>query len=75
VQKNNKMFFFPMIFMLCATLASLAFTIMKKISLIGAGSAVWGDWFQLVFAASMAVLAVILVVEGVQTFAAQRKKA
>lgn len=75
VQKNNRMFFFPMIFMLCATLASLAFTIMKKISLIGAGSAVWGDWFQIVFAAAMAVLAVVLVVEGVHTFAAQRKKA
>ena len=75
VQKNNKMFFFPMIFMLCATLVSLAFTIMKKISLIGAGSAVWGDWFQLVFASAMAVLAVVLVVEGFQTFAAQKKKA
>ena len=75
VQKNNSMFFFPMIFMLCATLVSLAFTIMKKISLIGAGSAVWGDWFQLVFAAAMTVLAVILVVEGVQTFSAQKKKA
>ncbi len=75
VQKNNKMFFFPMIFMLCATLVSLAFTIMKKISLIGAGSAVWGDWFQLVFAAAMAVLAVILVIQGIQTFSAQKKKA
>ena len=46
---------------------------MKKIALIGAGSAVWGDWFQLVFAAAMAVLAVILVVQGFQTFAAQKK--
>jgi carbon starvation protein len=69
------MFFFPMIFMLCATLASLAFTIMKKISLVGAGNAVWGDWFQLVFAAAMAALAIILVVQGVQTFSSQKKKA
>ncbi|MBP5199742.1 MAG: carbon starvation protein A [Schwartzia sp.] len=73
VQKNNKMFFFPMIFMLGATLTSLVQTIYKKISLIGAGSAVWGDWFQLVFAAAMAFLAVILVFQGVQTFSAQKK--
>ncbi len=73
VEKNNKMFFFPMIFMLGATLTSLAQTIFKKISLIGAGSAVWGDWFQLVFAAAMAFLAVILVIQGFQTFTAQKK--
>ncbi len=73
VEKNNKMFFFPMIFMLGATLTSLAQTIFKKISLIGAGSAVWGDWFQLVFAVAMALLAVILVIQGFQTFTAQKK--
>ena len=71
VGKNNKMFFFPMIFMLCATLTSLVLTIFKKFGAIGSGEAVWGDWFQLVFAIAMAVLAVILVVEGVQTFKKQ----
>ena len=71
VGKNNKMFFFPMIFMLCATLTSLVLTIFKKFGAIGSGEAVWGDWFQLVFAIAMAVLAVILVVEGVQTFKQQ----
>ena len=74
VQKNNKMFFFPMLFMLAATLPSLVQTIMKKIALIGSGGGFWGDWFQLVFAAAMAVLAVILVIEGFQTFAAQKKQ-
>ncbi len=74
VQKNNKMFFFPMLFMLAATLTSLVQTIMKKIALIGSGGGFWGDWFQLVFAAAMAVLAVILVIEGFQTFAAQKKQ-
>lgn len=77
-QKNNKMFFIPMIFMLAATLTSLVLTVINKIKLIGGmveGSvAAWGDWFQLIFAAAMAVLAIILVVEGVQTFAAQSKK-
>ncbi len=74
VGKNNKMFFIPMIFMLAATLTSLIITVFKKISLIGAGEAAWGDWFQLIFAAAMAILAIILVVEGVQTFMKQRKK-
>ena len=71
VGKNNKMFFFPMIFMLCATLTSLVITITKKFGAIGSGEAVWGDYFQLVFAIAMAVLAVILVVEGIQTFKRQ----
>ena len=71
VGKNNKMFFVPMIFMLCATLTSLIITITKKFGAIGSGEAVWGDYFQLVFAIAMAVLAVILVVEGIQTFKRQ----
>ena len=72
--KNNKMFYIPMVFMLLATLTSLILTIINKVGLIGAGTAAWGDWFQLVFAAAMAVLAIFLVVEGVQTFKAQAKK-
>ena len=41
---------------------------------IGAGTAAWGDWFQLFFATAMAVLAIFLVVEGAQTFAKQMKE-
>ena len=77
VGKNNKMFFIPMIFMLAATLTSLVITIVGKIGAMTAGAKnafVWGNWFQLIFAAAMAVLAVILVIEGVQTFAKQIKK-
>ena len=66
------MFYFPMCFMLVATLTSLCITIKKKFAMIGAGEAMWGDWFQLIFAAAMAVLAVILVVQGVQTFSRQK---
>lgn len=75
--KNNKMFFIPMIFMLAATLTSLVLTIVKKIGAMAAGAQgafFWGNWFQLIFALAMAVLAVILVIEGVQTFAKQAKK-
>ncbi len=74
VGKNNKMFFIPMIFMLAATLTSLIQTVMKKVSLISAGGAEWGDWFQMCFAAAMAILAIVLVVEGVGTFKKQLSK-
>lgn len=74
VGKNNKMFFIPMIFMLAATLTSLVLTVIKKIGAVAAGTAVWGDWFQLLFATAMAVLAVILVIEGIQTFKKQMSK-
>lgn len=74
VGKNNKMFFFPMVFMLAATLTSLVITVINKCKAIGAGTAAWGDWFQLFFAAAMAILAIFLVVEGAQTFVKQMKE-
>ena len=70
--KNNKMFYLPMVFMLAATLSSLLITVKKKLVMIGAGEALWGDWFQLLFAAAMAILAIFLVVEGIQTFKKQK---
>ena len=76
--KNNKMFFIPMIFMLAATLTSLVLTIVKKIGAMAAGAQgafFWGNWFQLIFALAMAVLAVILVIEGIQTLTKQAKRA
>ena len=70
--KNNKMFYVPMVFMLAATLSSLLITVKKKLVMIGAGEALWGDWVQLLFAAAMAILAIFLVVEGIQTFKKQK---
>ncbi len=67
--KNNKMFYIPMVFMLCATLTSLVITIKNKLT---GGLAAWGDWFQLIFAIAMVVLAVILVIEGFQTIFAKK---
>lgn len=78
VGKNNKMFYIPMVFMLAATLTSLVITVIGKVKLIAGmvpdQAAAWGDWFQLLFAAAMAILAIVLVVEGVQTFRAQSAK-
>lgn len=76
VGKNNKMFYIPMSFMLVATLTSLVFTVVGKISAMVAkaeNAFNWGNWFQLIFAAAMVILAVILVIEGIQTFAKQAK--
>lgn len=77
VGKSNKMFFIPMIFMLVATLSFLVMTIVGKFKLcfglIAEKAAVWGDWFQLIFALGMVVLAVILIVVGIKTFAKQIK--
>ena len=74
IGKNNKMFFVPMVFMLCATLTSLTMTIIGKIKLIAAAGAVWGDWFQMIWSIGLIVLAVILVVEGVQVMTKKEKK-
>lgn len=71
--KNNKMFIIPMIFMLAATLTSLVMTIKLKIAVVATPEAFWGDWFQLIFAAAMTILAVILVIEGINTFSKQGK--
>ena len=63
-----------MIFMLAATLTQLVLTIIKQGKIVFAPGADWGNWFQLLFAIAMTVLAVILVVEGVKTFKKQMSK-
>ena len=73
IGKNNKMFFVPMVFMLAATLTSLVTTIIGKVKLIASAGAAWGDWFQMIWSIGLVVLAVILVIEGVQ--ALSKKKA
>jgi carbon starvation protein len=83
IGKNNKMFYIPMCFMLLATLTSLVMTISKKFTVIGtyaathpdaetmAADPLWGHYFQLIFAAAMVILAVILVIEAIGTFKRQ----
>jgi len=71
---NNRMCYFPMAFMLAATLSSLIMTVRDKIGLIGRGAAVWGDYFQLFFALTMFLLAVVLVIEAVGTFRRQAER-
>ena len=70
--KNNKMFYIPMVFMLAATLTQLVRTVIAKFN---GGLNVWGDWFQLIFAAAMIVLAVILAIEGFGKIFGSKKNA
>ncbi len=74
IGKNNKMFFVPMVFMLAATITSLIMTIVKKIGLIAGGGAAWGDWFQMIWSIGLVVLAVILVIEGIQTLTKKKEQ-
>lgn len=79
VGKNNKMFFIPTVFMLAATLTQLVLTVIKQCKLLAknefsVADPAWGHYFQLFFAAAMAILAIVLVIEGVKTFAKQTKK-
>ncbi|MDE6212309.1 MAG: carbon starvation protein A [Lachnospiraceae bacterium] len=67
VGKNNKMFLFPMGFMIIVTICSLCVTVKNQVGMITAGGADWGPYAQAILAVLLIVLAVILVIEGIQT--------
>ncbi len=73
VGKNNKMFLFPMAFMMVVTICSLCITIKNQIAKIMSGAADWGAYAQSIIGALLVVLAVVLCIEGVQTLT--KKKA
>ncbi len=74
IGKNNKMFLFPMGFMMIVTIASLCLTIKNQIGAIVAGGADWGAYAQAIIAVLLVVLAIILCIEGVQTLMGGKKK-
>ena len=51
-------------FMLAATISSLVITIIGKVGMVTAGTAAWGDWFQMIWSIALVILAGVLVVEG-----------
>ena len=73
IGKNNKMFIIPMIFMLAATLTSLVLTIIKNFGEILAGGN-WTYYYTVIWSLGLVVLAVILVVEGVQVMLKPKAK-
>lgn len=74
IGKNNKMFLFPMAFMMVVTICSLVLTVKNQIGLIAAGSADWGPWAQTILGLLLIILAIILVIEGIQTLAKKKDK-
>ena len=75
IGKNNKMFLLPMAFMVVVTISSLAITLIGQVKIIAAGGADWGPYAQIILAAFMIVLSVILVIEGVTTLAKKKANA
>ena len=65
--RNNKMFYFPMAFMMVVTLTSLALTVWAKIGLLAAGTMDAATVLQLVIGVLLMVFAVILAVKGCKT--------
>ncbi|MDO5112619.1 MAG: carbon starvation protein A [Clostridia bacterium] len=75
IGKNNKMFLFPMVFMLIATITSLVITIIGKFQAIVGGTGDLAAYLQLVIALVLIVLAVILAKEGFETLKNKKKMA
>lgn len=74
IGKNNKMFLFPMGFMMVVTICSLCITIKNQITIIAAGGADWGPYAQAILGILLVILAVVLAVEGIQTLTGKNKK-
>ena len=73
IGRNNKMFLFPMVFMLVVTITSLCFTLKTNIIGITAGGAgVTWCVVRTVLAALLVILAVILAIDGVKTLKSQK---
>ncbi|WP_313528894.1 carbon starvation CstA family protein [Anaerotignum sp.] len=76
IGKNNKMFLFPMIFMLVATLSALVITLIKNVKGFMAGSATLStEGLQIVFIVLLIALAIDLAVEGCRVIFGKRKAA
>ena len=72
---NNKMFYFPMFFMLIVTLTSLVFTIKAQVvGIMAGGQGVAWFYIRGIIGVLLVILAIDLVVEGIKALAAQAKQ-
>ncbi|MDY3906028.1 MAG: carbon starvation protein A [Lawsonibacter sp.] len=71
IGRNNKMFLFPMAFMLVVTLTSLVFTVQAQLADLSKS----GAPIRLVIAVILFVLALVLAWEGIQTLFGKKKAA
>ena len=76
IGRNNKMFYFPMFFMLVVTLTSLAFTIKTQITgIIAGGEGVAWFYIRGIIGVLLVILAIDLVVEGIRALGRNKKAA
>ena len=76
IGRNNKMFYFPMFFMLIVTLTSLVFTIKAQfVGIAAGGEGVAWFYIRAIIAILLVVLAIVLVVEGIQALSRNKKAA
>ena len=75
IGKNNKMFLLPMAFMMVVTIWSPVITVKNQVGIISAGGADWGPYAQTVLAVLLIILAILLVIEGIQTLFGKKKTA
>ena len=73
VGKNNKMFLFPMVFMLIVTITSLVQTLIANFKGLGAGVGIGWCVARIVLAGLLVILALILAFDGFKTLANQKK--
>ena len=73
VGKNNKMFLFPMVFMLIVTITSLVQTLIANFKGLGAGVGIGWCVARIVLAGLLVILALILAADGFKTLANQKK--
>ena len=73
VGKKNKMFYIPMIFMMCVTVTSLIQTVIKNVNALTSGAATDFGWdvARTVIAVLLVVLALILAVDSIRTMRRQ----
>ena len=71
--RNNKMFYFPMAFMLVVTLTSLVITVWTKIGALAAGALTAANVLQLIIAILLMVFAIVLAVKGIRTIFGRKK--
>ena len=65
--KNNRMFLFPMSFMMVVTLCSLALIVRNQVLIIMKGGADWGPYAQAIIGSFLIILALELAVAGYRT--------
>jgi carbon starvation protein len=76
IGKNNKMFLFPMAFMLVATITALILTLIKNINAFSAGTAsISAEGLQIAFIILLIALAIDLAIEGCRVIFGKRKAA